>query len=95
MPRSHSKLSSKVQTVFDEFISQANKSSLHPLDWNRFYSFICASYRFRSKLPGFEIKELLLKEGFPQDVASDLSSVYDHGRAIIRKAKGETLAYPG
>jgi len=95
MPHSRSKLSPKLQLVFDQFIAHANKLDLHPYDWDRFYNYLCASHRLRSKLSGFEVKELLIGQGFPEHVASDISSVYDHGRAIIRKAKGSVLAYPG
>lgn len=95
MPHSQLNLSPKLQPLFDQFIAHANKLGLHPYDWDRFYAYLCASHRLQSKLSGFEVKELLLAQGFPEHVALDLSSVYDHGRAIIRKAKGAVFAYPG
>ena len=95
MPNSQSKLSPKLQPIFDRFVSHANKLSLHPYDWDRLYSFISDSHRLRSTALGFDIKELLSAEGFPEETASDLSSVYDHGRAIISKSKGAVFAYPG
>ena len=80
---------------FDEFVSSANRLSLHAGDWDRFYVLIRDAHRVSSPLLGIEIKVLLTESGFPDDVASVLASVYDHGTAIIRKYKGATLAYPG
>ena len=89
------KLSPKVQPLFDAFTNLANKSTLHPFDWNRFYAFLCAAHRFRSRLSGSDVKELLLAQGFQEDYASDIAEVYEHGRAIISKSKGALFAYPG
>lgn len=89
------KLSPKVQPLFDAFTNLANKSALHPYDWNRFYAFLCAAHRFRSRLSGSDVKELLLAQGFQEDYASDIAEVYEHGRAIISKSKGAVFAYPG
>ena len=80
---------------FDEFVSSANRLSLHAGDWDRFYVLIRDAHTVSSPLLGIEIKALLIESGFPDDVASALASVYDHGTAIIRKYKGATLAYPG
>ena len=97
MARNPSKLSPKLQPVFDRFINHSNKFDPRPYDWDRFYSFLCASHRLRSNLSGFELSQLLLAHGFPDDVASEMSSVYEHGRAILRKNKhGDAfIAYPG
>ena len=95
MPEDLPKLTRTTRKSFDVFVSNANKLSLHPDDWDRYYSFIKDSYRVSSPLLGIEIKVLLADSGFPDEVTSELSRVYDHGQAIIRKYKGAIFAYPG
>ncbi len=83
------KLSPKLKQSFDHFVSLANKSGLHPLDWARFYDFIVCSYRFsRSKVSEWHVKRLLVETGFNEERASELAIVYQHGRGIIVVFKG-------
>ncbi len=45
--------------VFNKFVVLANKSSLHPLDWKRFYEFVRFCHAHRVKLYEDEIERLL------------------------------------
>jgi hypothetical protein len=78
------KLSPMPAMYFSHFVRQANKGALHPLDWQLFYSFIAVSHRLRSKLTASDIKYLLVREGFDEDYAREIASVYSHGRGLLR-----------
>ena len=57
-------LSATATKLLNEFISSANKQCLHPLDWDRFYTFTHFCYLYRSKATEQEIERLLIAEGF-------------------------------
>lgn len=73
------KLTRKCQWLFDRFVSCANKQMLHPLDWNRFYEFAAAFTR-RDRMSGEDVTLLLEKEGFSQEQAEKLGSLFHHLR---------------
>lgn len=79
------KLSPIISKVFDRFVNSANKSFLHPNDWRNFYSFVRVCHNRRTYLTAEELERLLLKVGFNDYYAEKLSSIYEHGRGILRK----------
>lgn len=81
---SKKKLSKRTEFFFNQFINNANKVVLHPLDWKRFYVFIQAAHEGRSKLNSFELKEMLLNKNFSESVVEDLSNAYSHCRDFLR-----------
>lgn len=77
------KLSPKLKAAFHSFVVAANKSSLHPLDWRRFYSFVHVAHAYRSKLDDIQLSRILVKSGFTDDCAREIASVYQHGRELL------------
>lgn len=77
------RISPKLKTYFDEFVGSATKDNLHPNDWKRFYAFIHAAHSFGTKLDRADIERLLVKHGFEEGYASEISEVYEHGRALL------------
>ena len=78
------KLAKRTQYFFAHFINAADdKLALHPLEWKRFYVFIQAAHEGHTKLLPYELKELLIANGFRPDMAERLSDVYHHGRALL------------
>lgn len=69
------KLPPRSAKLFKKFAVLANTSSLHPLDWRRFYEFVRAS---RRQLYEEEISQLLVKEGFEKPYADRIATVYHH-----------------
>lgn len=71
------KLSPNCEKLFKRFTTLANTSILHPLDWNRFYEFV-VHCRNRDRYSEEKIARLLMKEGFQQEYAKYIGSVYKH-----------------
>lgn len=71
------KLPHQSAKLFKHFTALANKSCLHPLDWQRFYKFIRDS-RIRRPLADKDIAYLLFKEGFSEEYANHITEVYRH-----------------
>jgi hypothetical protein len=69
------------------FAVQANKSSLHPLDWERFYRFVVSAHQFRKGWNHSDVKRLLVEYGFTESRARDLSEAYWHGRCSLHVSK--------
>ena len=78
------KLPKRTKVYFDQFVNLANKQSLSPLDWERFHVFIRVCHAGNTKLPQGELKNLLINNGFPEDNASSLSNIYNHGRDLLK-----------
>lgn len=62
---------------FSRFVALANKTSLHPLDWRRFYEFV-RDCRSRARYSEEEIARLLIKEGFSEKYANYIGDIYGH-----------------
>ena len=77
------KLPPRTNFYFQRFLSDANKSILHPLDWQRFDHFIWAAHVGRTKLYEYELSVLLYQNGFSKDYAEKIASVYEHGRSLL------------
>lgn len=69
---------------FDCFVNSANKSILHPLDWQRFYFFIGHCHATRVHCNPSELRRLLVHAGFSEEYAEKLAEVYDHGRRLLK-----------
>ncbi len=69
---------------FLSFVNLANKSYLHPLDMRRFYNFIRLCHARRVKLDQFQLQAYLEHAGFDEDIAKHLSTIYYHGRELLR-----------
>jgi hypothetical protein len=68
---------------FKAFVICANKSGLHPNDWERFYRFIRFCHARHVKLSKGTLRYLLGKAGFNNEKAEHLAEVYYHGRKIL------------
>ena len=67
-------------TLFRHFITHANIPNLHPHDWRQFYAFVRASPR---ALTADDVAFLLVKEGFPEESAVEIGSIYSHLRDFM------------
>jgi hypothetical protein len=74
-PRLSNQLSPKAMCLLEQFAVLANKRSLHPLDWERFYLFVRNS---RFEAPEGILGPLLIKRGFPIEKARMLAELYHH-----------------
>ena len=78
------KLPAKAQKIFDHFVILANKSGLHPYDWQRFYDFIwhCASHNL--ELTPRDIQELLIAAEFSEEYAEYIADIFIHGVGVAK-----------
>jgi hypothetical protein len=65
----------RTQELFDHFAVLANTSSLHSLDWNRFYLFV---RECRQETPAHELQAMLRRWGFSEEKAEYLAKLYGH-----------------
>lgn len=71
-------LSPNIKLVFDKFVAGANKASLHPCDWERFYKFARLCHRLRAQVCGENVFRLLVLSGFSEEYSRDISIVFTH-----------------
>lgn len=71
------------------FAVLANKASLHPYDWNRFYAFVSIAHQFRSRWNHLEVAAKLKTYGFSDARARELSEIYWHGRCVLQMRKAD------
>lgn len=76
-------LSPGAQKVFVRFLNLANRSSLHPLDWRRFYGFVRYAHAHRARMNSTNLSLLLQQHGFSAAKAESLAFVYGHGRKVL------------
>lgn len=69
------RLSPLTMKLFDRFAILANTTSLHPLDWARFYAMV---HEGRQEISGYQLRSMLVKAGFSQTRAEDLAELYVH-----------------
>lgn len=81
--RSEPKLPPQCAKLFHRFAALANKSSLHPLDWRRFYQFV-KNCRLRARFSEEEMTRLLVREGFSERQARYIGDIYGHLREFKR-----------
>lgn len=68
---------------FAQFINCANRSSMHPLDWKRFYRFVRFCHAKRVRLESGSLRILLVRGHFSETKAAHLANIYEHGRAML------------
>jgi hypothetical protein len=68
----------KSNKAFKQFADLANKSCLHPLDWNRLYRFVRICHATRVCPSEEQLRGLLFKEGFTDDYAAYISDIAYH-----------------
>ena len=71
------KLPPESTKLFKEFTHLANKSVMHPRDWDRFYYFVRKN-RMKRSISTEEMNYLLVKDGFSQEYANRISLIYSH-----------------
>jgi hypothetical protein len=69
------KLTERTLELVERFALLANTSSLHPLDWNRFYLLV---HHGRQKIPEHELRARLIDKGFSEQKADRLAELYGH-----------------
>lgn len=79
--RAEPKLPPQAEKLFLAFTTLANTSSLHYLDWRRFYEFVRYS---RTEVPEEDMTSLLIKSGFDAPYAEHISRIYSHLWAFKR-----------
>ena len=76
-------LSPRVKEHFDKFVTFANKTSLHPNDWNLFYPFVRASHAYQRKLSPIDLRAHLESAGFSDSQIELLAVFYRRGRDML------------
>ena len=74
---------------FESFLSNPSiwgqeVTFLHPLDWQKFYSFIRHCHRYKVKISAAEIKCLLREVNFQEDFAEHVAEVFAHGMVLLK-----------
>jgi hypothetical protein len=77
------KFSDRTTVLLDRFVVLANKASLHPLDWQRFYRLVREG---RHQIPEAVLRDRLQARGFSPDNANRLAETYRHLWAFKRLA---------
>lgn len=72
------------KNAFDRFVTLANKSCLHPLDWKRFYGFVRVCHARRVHLYEDDLIRLLLKAGFDKGKASYIADIFHHCTDLLK-----------
>jgi hypothetical protein len=68
------------------FSRTANKWGLHPLDRERWYDFLIAAHRERTKLDATTLREWLTdEEGWPEETARELAIEFESGRDLLQR----------
>lgn len=70
-----SEVSPKTRALIDRFAILANQTSLHTLDWGRFYRIVKES---RREAPMEDVCALLIEHGFTNKRAAELAELYEH-----------------
>jgi hypothetical protein len=68
----------KSNKAFKQFTDLANKSVLHPLDWDRLYRFVRVCHATRVYFSEEQLRGLLSKEGFSDDYSAYISDIARH-----------------
>lgn len=69
------RMSDRTRTVLERFTILANKSALHPLDWQRFY---VLAREARQQIPGHVLRRELERSRFTPESANKLAELYHH-----------------
>ena len=74
-------MTKRTASLLGSFTVLANTSSLHPLDWRRFYALVREG---RQEIPLGELRVALRQAGFSAEKADYLSELYEHLWAFKR-----------
>jgi hypothetical protein len=77
------KLPPKASEALNRFVGRANKSLLHPLDWEMFYRFVSVCRATRVTLSEDDVYRLLTSEGFSH--AKEISLIFHHLSNFARR----------
>ncbi len=72
-----------IEDALSRFAFLANKSSLHPLDWGRFYQFVVMAHMRHLGWDHIDVQRRLEKHGFPKEKARYLGEAYWHSRCAL------------
>lgn len=72
------KLKPAAQKAFERFVVTANKSSLHPCDWEDFYHFVYVCRKTKVLLYPDEVSWFCRRAGFSAELANALSMAFHH-----------------
>ncbi len=70
------------------FVAEANPPGLRPRDWRLFYDFVKSCHLHQALLSRESLFGFLNANGFADDLADELGSVYLHGRALLAVEAG-------
>lgn len=70
------------------FVAEANPPGLRPRDWRLFYDFVKSCHLHQALLSRESLTGFLSANGFADDLADELGSVYLHGRALLAVVAG-------
>ena len=87
------KFPKRTKYFLDQFMNAANKQNLHPLDWERYYMFIKAAHAGHANIMGGDLIKTLVLNGFLEDDAEYLTSIYSHGRKLLALRKSVFYYY--
>ena len=65
------------------FIRQGNVDLIHPLDWERFYDFMLATFEEWESFDRHMVRRLLIEGGFSEGKASDLVDFCEQARGLL------------
>lgn len=77
----------KAKNLLTKFAILANKKSVHPLDWQRFYAFIFHSHKQNTNISQCMVFSFLKDTGFTNEKATFLSDIYFHCRELLEIRK--------
>jgi hypothetical protein len=71
------------EIALHRFSTLANRSSLSPRDWERFYGFVSVAARYRVGWDHHEVARRLIAVGFSEELAGELGGIYWHCRCVL------------
>ncbi len=77
------KLPLQAQRAFENFVKGANRTSLHPLDYDTFYTFVYWCHAKKAKVTHDNLLELLVDANFSEDQAEHLADIFYHCRKML------------
>ena len=76
-------LSANEQTALQSFVHLANKSHLHPLDWQRFFEFVTTGHEDKSPVDQSLLQSVLKQESLNPREIDRLVDFYNLGRDLL------------
>lgn len=69
--------------LLKRFADAANKTTLHPFDWDRFHEFIVYTHQRQFPAADHHVVDVLIAKGFAHAEATRLGSFYSHARDLL------------